>query len=342
MKKTVVILVLLSLATIVVGLPAAIGWFLHDRLSATVDEALPDARVAWDRGWYRSGLRVEDDGFSARLRFRHASPGAGWLSLDGLVTLADWAAAIDLDARLALDGTLSATAEAPTLEVPGPVTWRYEAPALALTAKRGGDSALSGAAGKLLVFDGIGNRLAFVDPSLEVRMQSESIRTASASLELTTQRVGEAESRLTVQLESIDEIALAELLQALGQLAGAEPGSAQAGFGAIGAASAWQQLVAAGLRIEIEELALDGKLSLAGHWQPENKEFLLTGEGRRDTLVDWWSGITGLARHLQPEQARAAARLGLQDLAARGAIRLDQGRVSVDLQALPQPRARPE
>ncbi len=336
MKKAILILVLLTLAVVIVGLPAAIGWFVHDRLSETVSEELPDAEVEWDRGWFRSGLRVEDEAFGARLDFRHASPGAGWISVDGLVSLAEWAAAIDLDARLALDGTLSANASTPTLEVPGPVTWRYQAPDLALTAKRGGDAELSGAAERLLIVDGIGNRFAFVEPAVEVRMESESLRTSSARIALTASRVGEAESRLAVEIESIDDAALAELLQALGQLAGAEPDSAAAGFGAIGAASAWQQLVSAGLRIEIVEFVLDGELSLSGHWQPEEKDFVLTGQGRRETLLQWWSSIAGLAGQLPPEQARAAARMGLQDLADRGAIELDGDRINVDLQALPQ------
>ena len=335
MKKTVIILVVLTAAVIVVGLPAAIGWFVHDRLSSAVADELPNAQVAWDRGWFRSGLRVENEAFSARLDFRHASPASGWLSVDGLVTLAEWAAAIDLDARLALDGTLSANANAPRLEIPGPVTWRYATPDLALKASRGGDARLSASATQLLIFDGIGNRLTLVEPTLELRVRSEATREASGRIELTAQRAGRGESRLAVTLQSIDPVAFAELMQSLGQMAGAEPGSAAAGLGAIGAASAWQQLVSAGLRIKIEQIVLDDALSISGHWQPESEDFRLTGEGLRDTLVEWWSSIAGLAGQLQPERARAAAQLGLQDLADSGAIQLEDSRVSVDLQALP-------
>ena len=335
MKKTIIILVLLTAAVIVAGAPAAIGWFVHDRLSSALTEELPDAQVDWNRGWFMSGLRVEDQAFSARLDFRHASPASGWLSVDGLVTLAEWAAAIDLDARIALDGTLSANASAPRLDVPGPVTWRYASPALALTASRRGDSRLSGDADQLLIFDGIGNRLTLIEPALELRVQSEADRKASGRLEFTAHRAGQGESRLVVTLQSIDTAAFAELMQSLGQMAGTEPGSASAGMGAIGAASAWQQLVKAGLRLEIEQLVLDGALSLSGHWQPEGKDFRLTGEGRRETLLDWWSSIAGLAGQLQPERARAASRLSLQDLADTGTIRLEGDRLSVDLQALP-------
>ena len=335
MKKTIIILVLLTVAAVLVGAPAAIGWFVHDRLSNTVAEQLPDAQVEWDRGWFRSGLRVEHEGFNARLDFTHASPGEGWLSVDGLVTLAEWAAAIDLDARLALNGTLSANANTPRLEVPGPVTWHYASPKLALTARRGGDSKLAGAAERLLIFDGIGNRLTLVEPALDLRVRSEAARQASGHLELIAQRAGKAESRLAVKFESIDPIALAELIQGLGQVAEAEPGSATASLGAIGAASAWQQLVSAGLRIEIEQLVLDDALSLSGHWQPQGDNFRLTGEGRRDTLLDWWSSIAGLAGQVVPERARSASRLRLQELADRGAVRLERDRVSVDLQALP-------
>lgn len=337
MKKTILILMLLTVAVIVVGTPAAIGWFVHDRLSSTLAEELPDARVGWDRGWFRSGLRVENEAFSARLDFKHASPTSGWLSVDGLVTFVEWAATIDLDARLALDGTLSANATAPRLEIPGPVSWRYASPNLALTTTRGGDARLSGDAEMLLILDGIGNRLTLVDPTLELRVQSEAGR-----LELTAQRAGQPESRLTVTLESIDPVALGELLQALGQLAGAEPGTANAGLGAIGAASAWQQLTSAGLRIEIEQLVLDDALSLSGHWRPRDADFRLTGGGRRDTLLEWWSSVAGLAGQRQPERARAASQLGLRELADAGAVQLEGSRVSVDLQALPRARVRAE
>jgi len=336
MKKTILVVMLLTVAAVVAALPAAIGWLVHDRLAPTIADGFPGATTKWDRGWFRSGLEVEDQAFSARLDFRHASPGAGWLSVDGLVTLAEWAAAIDLNARLSLGGTLSASARTPELEVPGPVTWRYAAPNLTLTADRGGEARVTGAAERLLIFDDMGNRLALSPAGLEFVMQSAGVGTASARLELTAQRIGESQSRLSVSLESIDQAALAELLQALGELAGTEPGSAGAGLGVIGAASAWQQLVAGGLRINILELALDDHFALSGHWQPDSRNFALDGQGRRDTLLDWWSAILGLTGRVQPQQARAAARLGLLDLAEQGALQLDDDRVSVDLRELPQ------
>lgn len=336
MKKLILILVLLTVLVIVLGLPAAIGWFVHDRLSATAAERLPDAQIEWNRGWFRSGMRVEDEDFSARLDFRHASPGAGWFSVDGLVTLSEWAAAIDLDARLALDGTLSARANAPRLDVPGPVSWRYEAPELSLTASRGGDTELSGAADGLLIVDGIGNRLAFSEPKLEFRMQSESMLTSSARVTLVARRLDRPESRIAVRLESIDEFAMAELIEALRQLAGAEPGSTTTGLAAIGVASAWQQLAAGGLVIDIEELVLDGALSLSGRWAPGKRQFALEGEGARATAEDWLASITGLAEQLPPEQARRDVRATLQDLAGQGAITLDRQQIAIDLHSMPQ------
>lgn len=336
MKKLILILVLLAAVTVVLGLPAAIGWFVHDKLSTTAAENLPEAQVEWDRGWFRTGMRIEDEDFSARLDFRHASPGAGWLSVDGLVTLAEVAAAIDIDARVALDGTLSVNAEAPSLDVSGPVTWQYQAPSVQVNAKRGGDTAVLGNAGQLLIVDGIGNRLVFAEPVLDFKLQSESLQTASATLSLTTRRVGQAESRLALNVDSINTPAFAELIEALRQLAAAEPDSTAAGLGAIGAASAWQQLVAAGLAIEIEELVLDGQVSLSGQWQPENKRFALTGAGDRATIVDWWSNIVGLAEQLPPEQGRSIARQALEDLAAQGAITLGRRQVTVNLDGLPK------
>ena len=94
MKKLILVLVLVTAVTVVLGVPAAIGLFVQKGISSTVEDRLPDARVAWDRGWFRSGVRIDDEDFNARLNFRHASPGAGWVSVDGLVNLVETAAAI--------------------------------------------------------------------------------------------------------------------------------------------------------------------------------------------------------------------------------------------------------
>src|SRR6056297_321127 len=331
MKKLILILVLLTAATVALGLPAAIGWFVQKGISSTVDERLPDAQVEWDRGWFRSGVRIEDEDFSARLNFRHASPGAGWVSVDGLINLVAAAAAIDIDARVSLGGTLTVNAQAPALDVPGPVTWQYDAPSLRAVAEQGGDTRVSGTADGLLVVDGIGNRLAFAEPVLDFKLDSESMQTASGRLTLTARRVGRPESRIMVNISSINANAIAELVQALRQLAGAEPESAAAGLGAIGAASAWQQLAAAGLTVELDELVLDGQARLSGRWIPDNRQLTLNGEGDRATIVDWWSNIVGLAQQIPPEEGRSRARQTLEDLAAQGAITLGRRQVTVNI-----------
>jgi len=336
MKKLILILVLITAVTVVLGVPAAIGLFVQKGISNTLDDRLPDARVAWDRGWFRSGVRIDDQDFNARLDFRHASPGAGWVSVDGLVNLIDLAAAIDIDAKMSLGGTLTVNAEAPALDIPGPVTWRYDAPSLRLVAEQGGDTSVSGEARGLLIVDGIGNRLAFAEPVLDFKLTSESMQTASGQLTLTARRVGLAESRIVVSLRSINATAVAELVQALRQIAGAEPDSTAAGLGAIGAASAWQQLAAAGLTVELEELVLDGQARLSGRWLPGDRKLTLTGEGDRTTIADWWSNIIGLAQQIPPEQARSTIRQSLEDLAARGAITLGRSQVTVNIDDLPQ------
>jgi len=339
MKKLILILLLLTAATVVVGLPAAIGWFLEKGISNTVDEQLPNAQMEWDRGWFRSGVRIDDEEFNARLDFRHLSPEAGWVSVDGLVNLVGMAATIDVDARMSLGGTLTVSAQAPALEVPGPVTWQYDAPSLRLVAERGGDTSVSGSAQGLLIVDGIGNRLAFTEPVLDFELTSESMQTASGRLSLTARRVGRAESRIVLNLASINASAVAELVQALRQLAGAEPDSTAAGLGAIGAASAWQQLAAGGLTVDLEELVLDGQARLSGRWVPDNRQLTLNGEGDRATIVDWWSNVVGLAQQIPPEEGRSSARRSLEDLAAQGAITLGRRQVTVNLKGLPQAEA---
>lgn len=339
MKKLILILVLVTAVTVALGLPAAIGWFVQKGISNTIDDRLPDARMEWDRGWFRSGVRIEDEDFNARLDFRHASPGSGWISVDGLVNLVEMAAAIDVDAKMSLGGTLTVNAQAPALDVAGPVTWQYDAPSLRLVAEQGGDTSVHGTAEGVLIVDGIGNRLAFSEPVLDFQLTSESMQTASGRLTLTARRVGQAESRIVVNLSSINATAVAELVQALRQLAGAEPDSTAAGLGAIGAASAWQQIAASGLKVELEELVLDGQARLAGQWVPDDRQLRLTGEGERATIVDWWSNIVGLAQQLPPEEGRGVARKALEELAAQGAITLGRRQVTVNIDGLPQAEA---
>ena len=339
MKKLILVLVLVTAVTVVLGVPAAIGLFVQKGISSTVEDRLPDARVAWDRGWFRSGVRIDDEDFNARLNFRHASPGAGWVSVDGLVNLVETAAAIDIDAKVSLGGTLTVNAKAPALDMPGPVTWQYDAPSLRVVAEQGGDTSVYGTAEGLLILDGIGNRLAFAGPVLEFKLTSESMQSASGRLSVSARRVGQAESGLVVNIDSISMPAMAELVQALHQLAGAEPDSTAAGLGAIGAASAWQQLAAAGLTVELEELVLDGQARLSGLWVPDDRNLILTGEGDRATIADWWANIAGLAQQAPPEEARSAARQGLEGLAAQGAITLGRRQVTVNIDGLPQAEA---
>jgi len=334
MKKVILILVLLTAATVVAGLPAAIGWLLEKGISNTVDERLPNAQMEWDRGWFRSGVRIDDDAFNARLDFRHISPEAGWVSVDGLVNLVEMAAAVDIDARMSLGGTLTVNGQTPALDVPGPVTWQYDGPSLRIVAEQGGDTSVSGRADALLIVDGIGNRLALTEPVLDFKLTSESTETFSGRLTLTTRRVGRAESRIVLDLASINSSAVAELVQALRQLASAEPDSTAAGLAAIGAASAWQQLVAAGLTVDLEELLLDGQARFAGRWIPDDRQLTLEGKGARETIVDWWSNIVGLAQQIPPEEARRSVRRSLEGLAAQGAITLSPSEVTVNLDGL--------
>lgn len=336
MKKLILILVLLTALVVVLGLPAAIGWFVQKGISDTVRNQLPDARVEWDRGWFRSGVRIEDEAFDARLDFRHASPGAGWLSVDGLVNLVEVTAAIDIDARLSLGGTLTVDAQAPALDIPGPVTWQYDSPSLRVIGEQGGDISLSGTANSLLIVDGIGNRLAFSEPVLDFKLTSEAPQTVSGRLSLSAQRIGQNESRMVVNFSSINATAAGELIESMRQLADAEPDSAAAGLGAIGAASAWQQIAASGLAVELEKLELDGQARLSGRWVPDNRALTLNGGGDRATIIDWWSNVVGLAQQIPPEEGRSIARRALEDLAAQGAITVDRGEVMVDIDGLPQ------
>lgn len=341
MRIRILVFALLAALVVTLGLPAAIGWLVHDWIAAGVADRLPGARLESDRGWFRSAATLEGGGLRARASFRHLPlDPPGWMVLDGRVVLDEPAVSIDARARLALNGALSLRAEAPALEMPGPVTWRYRAPKVAFASTEENGFELDGSAESLLIVDGLGNRLAFDGATLSLTVdpapdRSVTDQLVNARLEIEARRVGQPGSRLVLRLESVDLRAIEELAVALSQLASSEAESAGSRLAAIGLASAWQQLVSAGLVIALDELALDDRLALSGRWSPDEKRFSLTGEGARATTVDWWASITGLVEQVRPAKSRQSARRALDGLAEQGVVTSEDGLIMVDARSLP-------
>lgn len=331
MKKTLIVLTLLVITVVVLGIPALIGSLIHGQAARPLDEALPDAEIQWDRGWFRSALSIADDELRANFDFGHASlTPPGWLTVDGRAILGGLDAAVDVSGRIGpmLDARLKASA--PTLTVPGIVTWRYTGPGLELTT--GNDRIdLRGTAETLRIADSLGNELVLSDAELTGGVAESDTADIAIRVAVSASRSGLPTSRAVVEFDPVDPRALEQVVQSLSGLSSSEQGSASAGLAAIGLASAWQQLGEAGLIVRLETLELDGDLQVRGRWVPGQRLLEIEGEGARDALLAWWSRIDGLIRQVPPSAARAAADAALADLERDGKVRRSGERIRVSL-----------
>ena len=331
MKKTLIVLVLTVLAVAVLGIPALIGSMIHGQAAESLDEALPDAEIQWDRGWFRSALNIAGEDLDASLEFGHASLSPpGWLTVDGRLILGELESTVDVSGRIRpmLDAQLEASA--PSLTVPGVVTWRYAQPALEFSS--GNDRIdLLGGAETLRIADMLGNELLLTDVELRGAMAESSSRDLEIRIGLSARRAGLPPSRVSIVFDQVNASALQQLVESLRELSATESGSASAGLAAIGLASAWQQLVERGLVLQLETLELDGDLQIDGQWVPAEGKLDIEGEGARDVLLAWWSRIEGLIEELPPSAAREATDRALSELERDGHVQRTGERIRVSL-----------
>ncbi|MFN2333786.1 MAG: hypothetical protein ABR550_05105, partial [Wenzhouxiangellaceae bacterium] len=184
---------------------------------------------------------------------------------------------------------------------------------------------------QLLILDGLGNRLVLEDSRLRLDWQPVAQQQGQAAVVIEAGRLTQGPSRIALRAEQINLEALQQLGHSLSALAAGERGGAASTMALLGAASAWQQLAAAGLDIELSELTLDQLFSLSGRFVPHVNRLSLNGGGRPETVLDWWSSVIGLARGLRPIEARREARQALDRLALReaagpGEFRIEQQR----------------
>jgi hypothetical protein len=340
MKRTLLIGALLLMALLVVSVPAGIGWFIEDRARPALEQRLPGAAIAWDRGWFRSGFAIEDADVDADLDFRHLplSP-PGWLAFDGRVLVTDPATAVDVQGHVSLGMEGEIEASAPTLDHGDRVRWQHGNPHLNLDG-RDGRLRVTYRADTLVVEDSLANRLVLANPDGRVVTEESGERKLAVTIALEASRAGLAPSRALLRLDGVDAWALQQMVQAISQLVSEGRDGAVGGLATLGLASAWQQLVEGGLVLTLEQLALDGSLELAGRWSPSSRSFTLAGAGEQDALLAWWSTLAGLIGRLPPEQARAAARRSLADFVDQGLVSRTGTRLRVALESLPADDAR--
>lgn len=330
MKKTLIILAVLTVVLLVLGIPALIGSLIHGQTAEPLERRLPDAEIRWDRGWFRSALNIVSENVDADFEFGHTSLSPpGWLTIDGRAVLSELGTTVDVEGRIGAALDTSLTASAPALTVPGIVTWRYAEPRLKLVAADDRID-LTGQAAALRIADELGNQLALADAALAAGLEQSGRSDLALRIELFADRAGLPTSRANVVFDQVDPRALEDLAESLEQLAASEQGSAGGGLAALGLASAWQQLVARGMVVRIEELSLDGAFRLEGEWVP-GERLDVEGDGEREALLAWWSQIAGLVRQVPPSEARAVASDALRELESQGQVQRNGDRIRISL-----------
>ncbi|MGB0513304.1 MAG: hypothetical protein ACPGJE_00530 [Wenzhouxiangellaceae bacterium] len=330
MKKLLIGLIVLALLLALL-LPAGVGLLLQSRGQAALVEDMPEARIDWQRGWTRSRVEMETESWRAMIRLRHAplSP-PGWLAGDGRVTLFEPPAVFDVQAHVTPAIGLRGSAEAPSIRIDGPVGWSAEQPRVAIEALAERTFSFDAAIASVLGADGLGNRLALNQTALEIDVRPEDTRFDRAAVDLRLTRAGHPPSHLRLRISRIDHQALVLLLQSVEQLIAAEPDSAAASLAMVGVLSAWSELAAAGVTVDLESLVIDGELRLNGRWTPATREFVLEGGGPAELALDWAAAVIGLGNALAPEAARAGARALLEELVVeQDGVSVNSGSISV-------------
>ncbi|PKL96850.1 MAG: hypothetical protein CVV18_00030 [Gammaproteobacteria bacterium HGW-Gammaproteobacteria-8] len=332
MKRILIVLLFLLLLA-ALALPAAIGWLVQDRAGTALRERWPEAEIDWQRGWTRSSIDVDVPGGRAQIKLRHLTVmPPGLLALDGRITLSEPLAAIELSGSVSPRLVLQLQLDAPSIALQTQAMWQWDAPKLRIEADRNGNLMLNLESRQLLVHDGLGNRLTLAEFQLRLQNTAESDTHSGIELQLGATRLGAQPSGITLKAESVDREALAQLIEAGRELSNSEPDSATAGFAAIGALAAWQQLVAGGLSLELATLELDAAFELQGRWDPGTRRLRLLGGGPEATLLDWSAPLIGLQQSLTPDQADRLARDWLTALQDQPGIRRQDRQLRIDIQ----------
>ncbi|MDX1626311.1 MAG: hypothetical protein R3323_07345 [Wenzhouxiangellaceae bacterium] len=335
MKKALIVLLLMAI--VVAAIPAVVGAILANELPDAARQQWPDARVDWDGGWLRSRLRIDDPELEVDATFHHLSISpAAWITFEGRAIPMEPAGVIDFSGFLGLAGRLTARASAPSLDVDDRARWNWQGLTGEVDVARDGEAVGTLRADRLTIRDALGNQLQLAEIGLDLGWSQPGERTGRLDLDLSARRDAQPSSRLAISAREVTVAAAAELGGALARLASADPRTAGGGLDALGAASAWQQLVAGGLELRLETLVLDEVVEASGRWTPAAGPLRLDGRGALPTLVDWWSTVLGLSAELRPREARDQVRAAVADLQAAGAMYVEGQRFEFRLPP-PQP-----
>ncbi|NEP61582.1 MAG: YdgA family protein [Symploca sp. SIO2G7] len=315
---------LFVLALIALGLPGLIAAWLPGQIEQSLDEHWPEATLVVERGWFNTTAIAQQGRTQLKLECHHLRWWRGTLlDANGNLMLSEPQTNIEIDARFNLDTTLHIHAHSERVEWAGTGTNRIDAPTFTLELNGSGEGKLVASARRLNLADILANELALAEIQVESNWRGSDERLDQVRLNIQTERAAQPLSQLNLTAASIDREALAQLNMAWSELQNAPPDSLQAQMAGLGLISAWQQLVQAGLVLELETLNLDREVSISGRWQPDQNMLGLQGGGRTPAALDWISPMLGLSQQLPAEKARAKAWQWIQQAADNDYLRLD-------------------
>lgn len=332
MKRLLTVLLLLLIALTICA-PGIVGWIAHQRINESLAENWPDARVRWDRGWLESRVQASDDRTHIDIDLDHVPFDlSGWLIATGTLNLAEPETRFDLAGRLGWLGDVLVNVGSDAIALGGPLETELAGLQLRLTLNPTGtfDATLSGDRLSMRADNGPGDRELVVFGAPELTIDWSGTDPATAGLGLTARRTGHGQSRLDLSVRSIERAQMNELVTSLAGAAGAEPGSTRARFGMIGAASAWQQLVAQGIELQLESLELDGQARFDGRWAPRESALRIDGEGAIDPVIEWWATIAALSSGRAIAPVTDDVRGAIDTMGSEPWLTLSQDRFRVD------------
>lgn len=323
MKKSLIIGLIVAAAIWLLLLPAAVGLFLNDRAPGWLEGEDRSLRQDFAPGWFTSRLQASDgESYWLRLRARHLPPlGQGWFRVRGELTTPFSGQPLNLTGRLRLDGETDIEIEGHELTVLADPAVQSSSARIQANRNRRGATRIDLDLAGLSLHDALGNRLYYdlVEGLVSWRQRGNGL--ASAGLQLSFD--GLEGLRLTLEAESMNMVALAELRDGLEQLRAAPPDSVDQRLAALGIAAAWQQINASGLAVTLHEFGLGPHTRFQGQWNARQRQPDITGQGRVAALMEGLAPLVGLIRGLDPVESERQTANWIQTLVEGGWLRID-------------------
>lgn len=323
--KRATIIVFGALAAIwLLIMPMLLGAYLRGRVPEwTAGWPEPEA-VQWHPGWFQSHLTWQSsDGISLALRARHApilKPGL--VQIEGVISSPVSPDPAHISAHVSLAGGWHLTARISQIEDPGSLALIASDIALNLARPARQPLTLILTAGQL----GSANSPAAVPLApvrLMARQQQDPDGRQQLEMELKLRLLALGEARLRLVAGPADPATLGEWFEAVVQWAASEPNSLGQRLALLGLAAASQQLMADGLVVRVEQLALGETTRIAARWPDHGSLPGIEGSGQTTDIIAWYSALAVLFGGQSQAQAERTLQAMLLGLAQSGWVVVD-------------------